>query len=129
MVKLIEDNSLRATDRGYQVQLRLNWYRSLPVSCVERVHLAVDGQTIDPEAILFGVNGHQYRLDELAGLVEEFWFVQDSAQLIVQQPGKVQPGESHSINLELALRFPYIPIGPGRFLTNTNKQTTTQVAS
>ena len=127
-VPIVEDNSLRATDGGYEVQVRLNWYRSLPLSCIEKVHLSLDGQPVDAGLIRFGINDHQYKLDQLADRVEEFWFVQDSAKLRVQQPGKVAPGESHKIHVEIALRFPYIPIGPGRFLSSTSKYATTQVA-
>ena len=128
-LRIVEDNSLRVTEGGYQVQLHLNWYRSLPLSCIDRIKLVIDGQPVDPSAMCFGINDHQYHLDELADLVEEFWFVQDPAQLIVQQSGKVKHGESHAIDVEIALRFPYIPIGPGKFLVNTSKYSETQVAS
>jgi hypothetical protein len=33
------------------------------------------------------------------------------------------------LECELTLRFPYIHIGPGKFLTNINKLAVTQVAS
>jgi hypothetical protein len=128
-VPLIEDNSLHASENGYEIQLRLQWYRSLPLSSIENVQLTLDGQPVDPSALQFGINDHEYRLSELAELVEEYWFVQDSARLLVMQPGKVASGESHSLACELTLRFPYIPIGPGKFLTNINKLSVTQVAS
>lgn len=127
-VRLIEDDSLQAKEDGYQVSVRLNWYRSLPLSCVEKVRLALDGVWAEPSAIRLGINDHEYRLEELAERIEEFWFVQDSAILNVRQPGAVTPGETHTIEVEYALRFPYIPIGPGKFLVNINKYTSTQVA-
>jgi hypothetical protein len=74
------------------------------------------------------VNGHQNQLEQLADQVEEFWFIQDSAILSVSQPGMVKQGESHKIDVELALRFPYIPIGPGKFLTRVNNYSDTQIA-
>lgn len=128
-LRIVEDNSLRATGDGYEVGVRLNWYRSLPVSCVEKVALSLDGQPVDPAAIRFEVNDKQFTLDEMKDYVEEFWFVQDTARLHVQQPGKVKPGEQHTVEAEIALRFPYIAVGPGKFLTIPTKCTTTQVAS
>ncbi len=128
-VQLIEDNSLRVSAEGYEVQVRLLWYRSLPLSCIEKVQLALDGQPVDPNLVRFGVNDRQFRLDELDDLVDDFWFVQDSAHLSVFQPGMVARGELHTIDVELTLRFPYIPIGPGKFLVNANKYSVTQVAS
>jgi hypothetical protein len=127
-VRLVEDDSLRATADGYEIRVRLNWYRSLPLSCIEKVALSLDGQPVAADALRFGINGHSYRLDELPELVEEFWFVQDSAKLIVQQPGKVIRGKAHSLDVEIALRFPYIAIGPGKYLVNTTTSAATQVA-
>jgi hypothetical protein len=128
IVRVVEDNSLRVTETGCEIRLRLKWYRSLPLSSIERLQLALDGQPVDPGSIRLGVNGHQYQLEQLADLVEEFWFVQDSAILSVSQRDKLKPGESHKIDVELALRFPYIPIGPGKFLTRVNRYTDTQIA-
>lgn len=127
-VSLIEDNSLRALDNGYEVQIRLLWYRTLPVSCIENIHLSLDGQPVDQSLLRFGINGRQFQLSELEELIEEYWFVQDSAQLTALQSGKVSSGETHNVEVELTLRFPYIPIGPGKFLSNTNKYSVTQVA-
>jgi hypothetical protein len=127
-LRIVEDNSLRATGNGYEVGVRLNWYRSLPISCVEKVALSLDGQSIDSSVIRFEVNGKEFSLDEMEDKVEEFWFVQDTARVHVQDPGKVKPGEEHIVEAEIALRFPYIAVGPGRFLTIPTRYTTTQVA-
>jgi len=126
---LIQDDSLRVIEGGYEVQVRLNWYRSLPLSSVEKVQLALDGKMVDPAQIRFGINGHEYRLEQLEDQVEEFWFIQDSAMLRVSQPGVVAKGDSHTIEAEITLRFPYIPIGPGKFLTTPTKYSTTQIAA
>jgi Domain of unknown function (DUF6379) len=128
-LNIIEDNSLRATQDGYQLEARLNWYRSLPLSCVERIELSLDGQPVPPDAIRFGINGHEYRLEELAAHADEFWFVLDSALLGVRDPGRVKAGESHKLELQLAVRAPYILVGPGKFLTPAWQYATTQVAA
>ena len=128
-LNLVDDNSLKATNNGYQLQVRLDWYRSLPLSCVEQVRLSLDGEQVDAQAITFGINGGEYRLDELAALTDQVWFVLDSATIRVEQPGQVTSGKSYTIEAEMALRAPYIAIGPGRFLTITSRYSTTQVAS
>jgi Domain of unknown function (DUF6379) len=127
IVHLVEDNSLKTTPAGCEIGLRLKWYRSLPVSCIEKLEVSLDGKPVDPAEIRLGVNGHQFRLEELAGLVEEFWFIQDSAILSVSQANKWKVGETHKINVELAVRFPYIPIGRGVFLTHVHNYSTEQV--
>jgi hypothetical protein len=126
-MKVVEDNSLRATRDGCELRLRLMWYRTLPVSCIESLHLSLDGQPVEAGALSLILNGHEHRLEELADLIEEYWFIQDSAVLSIKQPGKVERGESHQIDLELAMRFPYIPIGPGMFLTRIEKYSAVQV--
>jgi hypothetical protein len=128
-VNVIEDGSLRATESGFEIRLRFKWYRSLPLSCLQDFQLSLDGQPVDPGAISFGINGHLYRLDELADKVEEFWFILDSAIVSVDLPGMVKPGESHQIGVVFGMRAPYIAIGPGKFLTVLNKQSTTQIAA
>jgi hypothetical protein len=64
----------------------------------------------------------------MADLVEEFWFITDPAILSVDLPGTVRSGESHRLDVDFGLRVPYIAIGPGKFLTNINTQSTAQVA-
>ena len=128
-INVIEDGSLRATDPGFEVRVRFKWYRSLPLSCVEDLHLSLDGQAVDPGAITFGINGHTYRLGELTDLVEEFWFITDPAVLGVDLPGRVRPGERHQIDVSFGMRAPYIGIGPGQFLTIVNAYSATQIAA
>ncbi len=128
-INVIEDDSLRATEAGFEIKLRFKWYRSLPLSCLEELQLSVDGQPVDPSAIRFGINGHVYRLDELADKVEEFWFILDSAIVSVDQPGRVKSGESHQLDVMFGMRAPYIAIGPSKFLTVLNTQSTTQIAA
>lgn len=125
---LIEDYSLQVLDVGYKVSLRLPWYRSLPLSCIENVHLSLNGQPVEADSLRISVADQEYRLSELEDKVEQFWFVQDSAHLIVLQPGRVKQGETYQLEVELRLRFPYIPIGPGKFLVNTNKQSVSLTA-
>ena len=127
-VTLIEDNSLRATPHGFEVKARLNWYRSLPLSCVETVRLSLDGVEIAPADISFGINDHSYSLHEMPELNGETWYVQDSVILQVKKAGKVIPGETHTIEVEIALRAPYILVGPGKFLTMSTRYSSTQVA-
>ena len=129
IVPLVEDDSLRSTETGCEVRLRLKWYRSLPLSCIELLQVTLDDQPVNPDLIRLSVNGHTYQLKELTDLVEEFWFVQDAAILSIQHAGIVKRGESHKIGAELALRFPYIPIGPGKFLTHIRNYSAVQVAS
>ena len=112
---LVED-SLRALSTGFEVQVLLNWYRSLPLSCVQTLELTVDGQPVPRAQIRFLINGRERSLDELNDLVDEDWYVQDKATLRVQRSLAVKPGESHDVALKLGSRIPYIVTGPSSAL-------------
>jgi len=107
-VKIIEDNSLQVFPDGYAFNVRLNWYRSLPVSSVEKLAVTLDGEPVPVDQIRFEINNRSFRFEELEDQVEEFWFVQDSLRLHILQPGKVAVGESHR-NRARAVPDQYFP--------------------
>ncbi len=127
-VKLIRENSLQVTEDGFRFDIRLNWYRSLPLSSVEIHYIKIDGETVPVDQIRFEINQHSYTPAELIEQFEEIWFVQDFASLHVRQPGRIHQGETHSLETEISLRFPYMNIGPGKFLTNATHYTCSQTA-
>ncbi len=116
-LKIIEDNSLHVTEAGFEIKVRLNWYRSLPLSCVTEVKLTLDGETIPPDLLSFIYNKKEYSLGELSEQVNEYWYVQDSAEVFAKLPGKIKAGETHELTVGISLKMPYIPVGPGKFLT------------
>ena len=126
-VQLIKEDNLRAVTDGFTFDIRLNWYRSLPLSSVDIISVKVDGEQVPADRILFEVNSHQYSQAELLEKYEEFWFVQDFAGIHVCQPGAVKQGETHTIEAEISLRFPYMQIGPGKFLTNVTRHVSVQI--
>ena len=127
-VSFIEPDSFKVTGDGYEIRLRLQWYRSLPLSCIDIVQVSLDGQPVDLANVRLGLNNRLYNPAEMPEMVEEFWFVQDPAHLTVLQPGAVKRGETHTIGVELTARYPYIPIGPNKSLTGVNKASVTQAA-
>lgn len=101
-------NGLRATPRGAEIDIRLPWYRSLPVSVVEVGSLSVDGQDVAAGNIRFEVNGKSFDLSELPSRTDEFWFVLDSAVLRLPDT-QLQPGSDHEVDLQLNVYPPYVP--------------------
>jgi hypothetical protein len=112
---MLDDDALRAVDRGFELDIHLNWYRSLPLSSIKTLELTVNGESIPREEIAFAVNGSEYALDELRERWDETWFVLDTATLRVQRP-LVQAGEPADVSLRLGNRIPYILIGPEQTL-------------
>jgi hypothetical protein len=87
-------------------KVRLPWYRSLYLSCLERACLSIDSIPIAPQQIYFRLQGHTYRFEDLAKLNEVEWFVLDAAQLIADVEPPLEGG-THDVVLTLFIRIPY----------------------
>lgn len=105
--RVVSDNGLKATPTGFDVDVRLPWYRSLPLSVVEVGRIELDGETIDPSAVDFELNGKRFKLDELRPRTGEWWFVLDSALLHVNH-APIEKGSKHRVAVTIAVRPPYI---------------------
>jgi hypothetical protein len=105
--RLISDNGLTATPSGFKIDIRLPWYRSLPLSTVEVEEVSLDGQPVDPARIQFELEGERYPLSAMPDLVDKVWYVLDSAYLNVESPALPRGGE-HSVTVTLNLYPPYI---------------------
>jgi hypothetical protein len=105
MKELIE-GPLRRTAEGYEVLVRFDWYRALPLSGVS-ITLIVDGNAVPDDQLRFHINDRDYALDELPDLYEEFWFVLDAARLRVTPSDPLLVGE-HEIDITVGLRIPYL---------------------
>jgi hypothetical protein len=121
VTRVISDGGLKISANGFTVDIRIPWYRSLPLSTVSIGELKVDGELISAERIRFELNGKTFAIDELRDHPEEWWFVLDSALLNVAGI-ELSNGSSHSVSVAVGVRPPYIP---GFFrLTECTKQLT-----
>ena len=115
--RIIGEEGLAAREQGLRLAMRLPWYRSLPFSTVEVGALAIDGEAVDLADARVEFDDHSWTLAEMAEQIDAFWFVRDSAFLVV--PGKaVEPGREHAVTLTLFVNPPYIP-GMKRHNTQT----------
>jgi hypothetical protein len=110
--QVLGDNAVRAADGGYEVDLHLAWYRSLPLSCLEGIDLTINQETASRESLRVTVGDRQLGLDELPALDDEWWFVQDALTVYVPSSSTVARGEQADVDVILATRVPYIIIGP-----------------
>ena len=87
-----------------ELSIRLNWYRSLPLSCVERLEVSLDGVRVPagPSAL---------EVDGAAGPAgEPWWPVLASGRVRVALDVVPAEGE-HGVELLMGTRIPYL-IGP-----------------
>lgn len=109
-------DAVRSTPQGYEVDVHLAWYRSLPLSCVEDVAISIDGNAVPREALRVLRAGAELRLDDLADRVDDWWFVQDPLTIRVPAPAPKGRGSEAEVSVHLATRIPYIIIGPDKAL-------------
>ena len=106
---LITPQDSRITPQGLVLDVRLPWYRSLPLSVVMPTQLVVDGATLPLDSATLEYEGRHYALTELPEQTGTFWFIQDSVLLHVPTPRPLAAGPHHVL-LTLNLYPPYIPM-------------------
>jgi hypothetical protein len=107
ITRVISDNGLSSTPSGYRIDIRLPWYRSLPLSTVEVGEVLFDGAPVEASRVRFELEGNSYPLSAMPELVDKVWYVLDSAYLYVQASALPQ-GSEHSVSVTLNLYPPYI---------------------
>lgn len=104
--RLIEKDTLTTDGATCSVEVRIPWYRSLPASCIAEFGLAIDGIPAPADSLRWTMNGQTFRLADLVGRTDEWWFPTDSAVLSgdITIPDRTE----HSVDVELKLFIPYI---------------------
>jgi hypothetical protein len=104
----VADDSLSATEGALELDVRLPWYRSLPLSALDFGPIAIDGDAVDPGAVTVRLNGKERPLSDLAGLWQEYWWVLDSAYLRIPVAG-AERGREYEVDFTLVIHPPYVP--------------------
>jgi hypothetical protein len=106
--RVIGAEGIAATSSGLRIDIRLPWYRSLPLSTIEVGEVRIGGKLVDPTEIVFELEKKRFALSELPGQVDTVWYVLDSAYLNVAK-GAVKVGDELEVSVTLILYPPYIP--------------------
>ncbi len=105
---LLGEGSLRATEAGFDLAIRLPWYRSLPLSTVEPAELRINSQPVDLSRVQLRINGKTIASSELPERTNELWFVLDPLMLEIKGV-PVRSGEEVDVQFTLNVYPPYIP--------------------
>ncbi|MDQ4419279.1 DUF6379 domain-containing protein [Sphingobium sp. DEHP117] len=106
--RIIGEEGLTSGAGGLRLAMRLPWYRSLPFSTVEVGGVTIDGEPVDLSDAQVEHDGKSWPLAEQGEQVDTFWFVRDSAFLLL--PGRAAaPGSEHVVSLTINVSPPYIP--------------------
>ena len=93
---------------GFQVKVRIPYYRGVYLSLVDTLQLIVDGEEFPPEKITFGLGNRTFTFPEMAKATDVRWSFGEPATLTVDKPGGLKPG-AHTVQLGIFIRTSYIP--------------------
>lgn len=105
---LLSQHSLRSKQHEALLDIRLPWYRALPLSTVEVGSLQLDGRAITAQQLRFEVNGRRFELGQMGEQVDEWWYVLDDATLRIRDC-PIAAHSTHEVELTLNLYPPYMP--------------------
>lgn len=109
---VLRDNPLSIVSDGYDLDVHLAWYRSLPLSCVEQLKVSINGHEVSLDNIYLLHNGKRVPFAALQEMTEEWWFVQDALRFHLNVTPDLSIGSEVELSVSLATRIPYIIIGP-----------------
>ena len=93
---------------GFQVKIRINYYRGCYLSMIDTLRLVVDDEEFPSGRMTMTVGERTYTFDQLAKEMNARWFFGDPATLTVRKPGGLKPG-MHKVQLGLFIRNSYVP--------------------
>jgi hypothetical protein len=115
---VLTDDSLTRRSEGLGIALTVPWYRSLWLSSVTDIAVAVAGREIPKADLRVELGERTYGVAELVDQWDVLWFIQD--RLVVVVPLDEPPAEGQAVDVEVTvdLRLPYMQIAPTKYVTN-----------
>lgn len=105
---MVRSDALSERDGRLALAIHLPWYRSLPISCLESVDVTVDGHPAAVRSVT--VPGFTGDLTD-AGTSNAPWDLRDALDVALDVAG--QTGNTHQLEVAVAVRIPYIQQAPG----------------
>jgi Domain of unknown function (DUF6379) len=93
---------------GFQVDVRICYYRGLGLSMVEGFDVIVDGETFPRESVRFRVGDRTYDYSAMEQAVDDRWEFGERATIVLPKPGGLKSG-AHEVSAVQTLRVSYMP--------------------
>lgn len=93
---------------GFQVKLRIPYYRGIPMSCVQEITLKLDDQPVPHEKMTIEVKRETFKYSELSTAINHRWEMSDTITVFVEKEGGLSKGE-HKVHGYVRLRISYQP--------------------
>ena len=93
---------------GFQLKIRLPYYRGMFLSQLRPGTLFVDGERFERQDIIWNINGEDYTMDEMAVDFKTHWNPTKCAVLKIKKPGGLAQGY-HDLKLGFCFTSSYMP--------------------
>lgn len=95
---------------GYELETLITYYRGIPLSMVDYIHVSVDGVDVADDKILLSLDKEDWFTQKEAETVTTYkWEYGEPLYIRVLQPGGLSNG-THDVKLVVATRTAYIPV-------------------
>ena len=95
---------------GFQLGIRLPYYRGVVLSLVGETQITVDGESIPSEAMTVTIGGKTYPFSQLKNEPVAKWEFGEIGIVNVTKPGGLNAGE-HKVELRQHMKISYVPGG------------------
>lgn len=109
---VLRDSPLSVVSGGYELDVHLAWYRSLPISCIEQLKVVINGQEVPTDSIFLCHQGQRVPFSDMQEMTDDWWFVQDPLCFFLAVTPALAKDSQTELSISLATRIPYIIIGP-----------------
>jgi hypothetical protein len=106
---------------GFQVRIRIPYYRGIWASLLEGADLTVDGEEFGRDGILWTIGDRTITLAEVEASTDLRWPFDEPAVLTVAKPGGLAVG-MHDIGVKLAWRASYMPPDMGPWISRGERK-------
>lgn len=93
---------------GFQVSIRLTYYRGVWLSQLRPATVIVDGEKFENDQITWTIGGNVYTQAELKNLGDVHWSLLEPAVLTTVKPGGLATG-LHDVEVQFAYSSSYMP--------------------
>ena len=93
---------------GFQLKIRLPYYRGVYLSQIKPGHLIVDGESFGEDEIMWRVNGEDYTYADMRKDLHTHWHPMEPATLIVKKEGGLAQGY-HDLTYGFYCTHSYMP--------------------
>lgn len=94
--------------KGFQLKVRLLYYRGLWLSQIRNTSLSVDGVKFTDDQITWIIGGNAYSQTELKSLSNVHWGINEKAALVVKHSNGLATGY-HNVEFDLKFSSSYFP--------------------